>query len=175
MGNEVRTGNAVTGFFKRLRDKGERQKTRFLRSLFILSHLQFRSSGNPVTTVPRSDLMTRSLRKFYVPGLVLFFCCSAISAQEKTSVNVLSEKETRPLSFGIVVDNSASFRMSLDYVIRTAQAIAADMAPGDEAFLARFIGKDKIEITQDITANKDALIAAADDMYVEGGQTAIPE
>ena len=122
-----------------------------------------------------SQLFKKSLRKFYVPLLILLVCCQIILAQEKTSAGVAGEKETRPLSFAIVVDNSASFRMAMDYVITTTQAIAAEMGPGDEASLVRFIGKDKIEITQDLTANKNALIAAADDMYVEGGQTAVPE
>ena len=122
-----------------------------------------------------NEVMIRSLRILFIPAIMLLFCCPAVFAQEKTSVGVVREKETRPLSFAIVVDNSASFRMAMDYVITTTQAIAAEMGPGDEASLVRFIGKDKTEITQDLTANKAALISAADDMYVEGGQTAVPE
>jgi VWFA-related protein len=103
--------------------------------------------------------------------LLLAFLSTA--AQEKTSVTVL--EEAKPVSVGIVVDNSASFRAALDFVIDTTKVIARDIQPQDEASLVRFVGVDRIETVQDLTSDQNSLLLAADDMYCEGGQTAIPE
>ena len=43
----------------------------------------------------------------------------------------------------------------------------------DEGFLIRFVSSDKIETVQDITADKRRLLAGLEDLYVEGGQTAV--
>jgi hypothetical protein len=37
----------------------------------------------------------------------------------------------------------------------------------------RFVSKDKIEVVQDFTTNKNSLNNALDNLFVEGGQTAI--
>jgi hypothetical protein len=80
-----------------------------------------------------------------------------------------------PISAGIVVDNSGSFRLVLEFVIKTTQGVAKVVETNDEGFLVRFIDKDKIEILQELTGDKDLLLSATDDMYVEGGLTAISE
>jgi VWFA-related protein len=114
--------------------------------------------------------------KKYLCSLVLIFAfCLLASAQEPTPVPAPETVESRPISIGIVVDNSGSFRMVLEYVIKTAQSVSKVVESKDEAFLVRFISKDKIEVLQDFTNNKNSLISAADDMYVEGGLTAISE
>src|SRR5262249_52268586 len=61
------------------------------------------------------------------------------------------------------------------YVIDTTKTIAGNMSPGDEAFLLRFVSADKIMMVQDMTSDSGELAASADDMYCEGGRTAIPE
>lgn len=112
------------------------------------------------------------MKKLLVPALILLASLSA-AAQEKTSVVILPE--AKPISIGIVVDNSYSFRLALDFVIDTAKVVIGSVQPADEAALIRFISKDKIMTIQDFTNDKDALISTADDMYCEGGLTAIPE
>ncbi|HEX3086244.1 MAG TPA: VWA domain-containing protein, partial [Pyrinomonadaceae bacterium] len=44
---------------------------------------------------------------------------------------------------------------------------------GDETFLERFISSDKIETIQDFTDKKDFLMDGLDQLYIEGGQTAV--
>jgi Mg-chelatase subunit ChlD len=112
------------------------------------------------------------MKKLLVPALILLASLSA-AAQEKTSVVIVPE--AKPISIGIVVDNSYSFRLALDFVIDTAKVVIGSVQPIDEAALIRFISKDKIRTVQDFTNDKDALISTADDMYCEGGLTAIPE
>lgn len=82
-------------------------------------------------------------------------------------------REEVPISYGLAVDTSGSLRNQLLSVIDAAKTIINSNKSGDETFLVRFISSDKIETVQDFTANQDLLIDALDQLYVEGGQTAI--
>jgi Ca-activated chloride channel family protein len=79
----------------------------------------------------------------------------------------------RPLTYGLVVDNSGSVRADLSRVIGAAKVFVAGNAAEDETFVVRFVSSDNIEVLRDFTRDKAALSRALDDMYVEGGQTAI--
>ncbi len=82
-------------------------------------------------------------------------------------------REEVPIGYGLAVDNSGSLRSQLQSVIDAAKAIINSNKAGDETFLVRFISSDKIETLQDFTASPDLLMDALDNMYVEGGQTAV--
>ncbi|HEX7177884.1 MAG TPA: VWA domain-containing protein [Pyrinomonadaceae bacterium] len=83
--------------------------------------------------------------------------------------------ETRevPISYGVVVDNSGSLRGQINQVIDASKTILESNREGDETFIVRFVSSDEIKILQDWTANKQDLFDAVDDMFVEGGQTAV--
>jgi Ca-activated chloride channel homolog len=82
-------------------------------------------------------------------------------------------REEVPISYGLAIDTSQSLRSQIQAVIDAGKTIINSNKPGDETFLVRFISSDKIETMQDFTANKDLLMDGLDDLYVEGGQTAI--
>ena len=82
-------------------------------------------------------------------------------------------REEVPISYGLAVDTSASLRSQIQSVIDAAKTIINSNKAGDETFLVRFISSDKIETAQDFTANKELLMDALDNIYVEGGQTAV--
>jgi Ca-activated chloride channel family protein len=82
-------------------------------------------------------------------------------------------REEVPISYGLAIDTSGSLRSQLQAVIDAGKTIVNSNKPGDETFLVRFISSDKIETVQDFTASKDSLMDGLDDLYVEGGQTAI--
>ncbi|MFN2512750.1 MAG: VWA domain-containing protein [Pyrinomonadaceae bacterium] len=82
-------------------------------------------------------------------------------------------REEVPVSYGLAVDNSGSLRSQLQSVIDAGKTIINSNKPGDETFLVRFISSDKIETMQDFTANMELLLEALDNMYTEGGQTAV--
>lgn len=82
-------------------------------------------------------------------------------------------REEVPISYGLAVDTSASLRSQIQSVIDAAKTIINSNKTGDETFLVRFISSDKIETAQDFTANKELLMDALDNLYVEGGQTAV--
>ncbi|HKO43883.1 MAG TPA: VWA domain-containing protein [Pyrinomonadaceae bacterium] len=82
-------------------------------------------------------------------------------------------REEVPISYGMAVDTSQSLRSQIQAVIDAGKTIVNSNKPGDETFLVRFISSDKIETLQDFTPTKDLLIDALDNLYVEGGQTAV--
>jgi Ca-activated chloride channel family protein len=82
-------------------------------------------------------------------------------------------REEVPISYGLVVDNSGSLRNQINQVIEAGKTIVASNRPGDETFVVRFIASDEIKIMREFTADKQEVNDALDDMFVEGGQTAI--
>ena len=82
-------------------------------------------------------------------------------------------EEEVPVIYGLAVDTSGSLRSQLNQVIDAAKTIINSNKRGDETFLERFIDREKIENLQDFTPNKDLLLDAVDNLYVEGGQTAV--
>jgi Ca-activated chloride channel family protein len=81
--------------------------------------------------------------------------------------------EEVPITYGLVVDNSGSLRNQIGQVIEAGKTIIASNKPGDETFVVRFVSSDEIKIMQDFTADRQSLTDALEDMYVEGGQTAV--
>ncbi len=82
-------------------------------------------------------------------------------------------REEVPISYGLAVDTSASLRTQIQSVIDAAKTIINSNKKGDETFLVSFISSDKIETKQDFTDNKESLMDALENLYVEGGQTAV--
>jgi len=82
-------------------------------------------------------------------------------------------REDVPISYGLAVDTSASLRTQIQSVIDAGKTIINSNKPGDETFLVRFVSSDKIQTEQDFTSNKELLMDALDNLYVEGGQTAV--
>jgi Ca-activated chloride channel family protein len=92
--------------------------------------------------------------------------------------NVLQEiesfsKSEVPTNYALVVDNSGSMRSQLEKVIEASKIIINTNRPDDESMIVRFISRDKITIEQPFTSNKADLLETLDNLYIEGGQTAI--
>jgi Ca-activated chloride channel family protein len=87
-------------------------------------------------------------------------------------IDFFSKSEV-PTNYALVIDNSGSLRQQLDNVVEAGKILVNTNKPEDETMVIRFVGRDKIEIEQPFTANKSDLIDALDNLYVEGGQTAI--
>ncbi|HEX8920524.1 MAG TPA: VWA domain-containing protein [Pyrinomonadaceae bacterium] len=82
-------------------------------------------------------------------------------------------REELPVSYGIVVDASGSMRTLLDHILNAGKGVVASNKQGDEAFVMRFTDADSIQIEQGFTSNKLALEEALDNIFVEGGLTAV--
>lgn len=113
--------------------------------------------------------MTRSIAVLLLSVLALY---TQVPGQEKTEQAPVAG-ETRPVSYGLVVDNSGSFRLLLDRVISVASEVIEANETDDEAFLVTFVSTDKIVLRQEFTDSKSELHDAVQNMFIEGGQTAI--
>jgi VWFA-related protein len=117
--------------------------------------------------------------RFFAALLIVVpaICLSAVAQDAAAlSSDVRVEKKANvktSVSYGLVVDNSGSFRTLLDKVIAVASDIVEENQDNDEAFLVTFVDTPKIVLRQEFTYKKSELHDAAQNMYVEGGQTAI--
>jgi Ca-activated chloride channel family protein len=82
-------------------------------------------------------------------------------------------RDERPLTCGFVIDASGSVRRILPSLLGAAKTIVAGLRPADEAFVARFVGRDNMHFVLGVTSDREAVAAALNDIYVEGGQTAV--
>ena len=82
-------------------------------------------------------------------------------------------RDERPLTLGLVIDASGSVRRILNYLIDASKLAAEGLKPGDEAFVARFVGPEQFQIKEPMTTDVESIGDALDDIYVEGGQTAV--
>lgn len=82
-------------------------------------------------------------------------------------------REEVPISYGLVIDNSGSLRFQINQVIEAGKTIINSNKTGDETFLVRFVSNDKIETVQDFTSDQEQLMDALEQLYTEGGQTAV--
>ncbi len=78
-----------------------------------------------------------------------------------------------PMINALVIDNSRSLRSQLTKIIEAGKIIVGTNKEKDETAIVRFVSADKIEVVQDFTTGKPALENALDNLFVEGGQTAI--
>lgn len=78
-----------------------------------------------------------------------------------------------PLSYGIVVDNSGAYRRMLGRIIDTVIYIADEHTANDEAFLVTYVDVAKTVIRLDFSGDGAAIREAAEEMYIQGGRTAI--
>ena len=87
-------------------------------------------------------------------------------------IDFFSKSEV-PTNYALVIDNSGSLRQQLDKVVEAGKILVNTNRADDETMVIRFVGQDKIEIEQPFTPNKADLIDALDNLFIEGGQTAI--
>jgi len=88
------------------------------------------------------------------------------------SIEVFGTEEV-PISYGLALDTSLSLRNQLQSVIDAAKTIINSNKKDDETFIEKFISSDKINVEREFTSNKEDLIDAVDNLYLEPGQTAV--
>jgi Ca-activated chloride channel homolog len=87
-------------------------------------------------------------------------------------ITALSTTEV-PTINALVIDNSRSLRSQLGKIVEAGKIIVSSNRSKDQSAIVRFVSTDKIELVQDFTQNKNMLNNALDNLFVEGGQTAI--
>lgn len=110
-------------------------------------------------------------RLFLIAGMIALSVLG-VSAQNPQASSQAAPPSA-PLSIGIVVDNSGSYRLIFDRVVNATNSVIQDVRPGDEGFLVTFVSNSKIVLRQEMTGNKQELQDSAENMFIEGGATAI--
>jgi Ca-activated chloride channel family protein len=82
-------------------------------------------------------------------------------------------EEEVPVIYGLAIDTSGSVRPIFQQILDAAKIIINSNKRGDETFLERFISSDKIEIVTPFSSKKDDLLDGLENLYIEGGQTAV--
>lgn len=90
----------------------------------------------------------------------------------KQSIEFFSQSEV-PTNYALVIDNSGSLRTQIQQVIDASKILVGTNRKGDETSVIRFVSSEKIEIVQDFTENQTDLVDSLDNLYTEGGRTAI--
>lgn len=78
-----------------------------------------------------------------------------------------------PTVNALVIDNSRSLRAQLGKIIEAGKIIVGTNRAKDESAVIRFTSADNIEVVQDFTPSKTALDNALDNLFIEGGKTAV--
>ena len=110
------------------------------------------------------------MKQFVLLVLILISMC-AVSVAQPDAPRLPAVASSA--SYGLAIDNSGSFRLLLDRVISVSTDIIDQHRPADEAFLVTFVSTDKIVLRQELTDSKTDLHDAAENMFIQGGQTAI--
>jgi Ca-activated chloride channel family protein len=110
-------------------------------------------NNRPVNNLPQSDF------KVYEDGVL-------------QQIDFFSKSEV-PTNYSLVVDNSGSLRLQIEQIIEAGKYLVGTNRADDETAIIRFVSSGKIEVLQDFSKNKTDLNDALDNMYIEGGQTAI--
>jgi len=110
-------------------------------------------NNRPINNLPQTDF------KIYEDGAL-------------QAIDFFSKSEV-PTNYSLVIDNSGSLRQQIEQVIEAGKTLIGANRPDDETAIIRFVSSDKIEVLQDFSKSKTDLNDALDNMYIEGGQTAI--
>jgi Mg-chelatase subunit ChlD len=114
------------------------------------------------------------LRKFRIStSSILVTALTAAALFASISAQTVVPSAPKPVKYGIVVDSSGSMRMLLEDAVAMVKSIVDENQPGDQTFLVRFVSSDKIVLVAEMSTRKDEIKDAADQIYIEGGQTAI--
>ena len=110
------------------------------------------------------------LRRF---SLILSLIAATMSVSAQGAAGDSKTETSSAISYGFVIDNSGSFRKLLEDVIQFVEKVLDEQKPGDESFFVRFVDGEKIKLDQELTSNASDVRESVENMYVEGGQTAV--
>ncbi len=103
---------------------------------------------------------------------IIIFSSLLIAQKQNAGVKEIAA-DPAPVSYGIVVDNSGSYRSLLEKIIQLTEDLVEVNKAEDETFLVTFVSSEKIVLRQDFTVRKSDIHDAAENMFIEGGLTAI--
>ena len=114
-----------------------------------------------------------SLLRFSSILLIVTLLLNAAVPASAQDPKPATEPRTEGISYGFLIDNSGSFRKILEDVIQFVGKVLDEQKPDDESFFVRFVDTEKIKLDQDLTSDAAQVRDSAENMYIEGGKTAV--
>jgi len=148
----------------------------FLASLFVLLFFAFvypqkKSDKNPPKPVEvKMNLLVMDDKNVYVDVKQEEVKIFEDGVEQK--ITYFAKKEPA-LNIVLAMDNSGSLRENLKEMYYIGSVIAENLREKDEAMIVRFVSSDKIETLQEWTDDKAKLGRALENMFIEGGQSAV--
>jgi len=107
--------------------------------------------------------------------ILLAIVFGILSGLAQAQQSTQTDREPKPIIYGIVIDASKSIGSQFKEVIEAAKTIVNNNKPGDETFLVRFVDSGHIETLQDFRSDKTALLGALDKLFTDLGQSAVTD
>jgi len=82
-------------------------------------------------------------------------------------------EKNQPSNIIFVMDNTGSVRYQLEQIITIGKIIGGNLSGRDESLVIRFVGREHLDIVQLWTTDKSKLNEAMDNLFIEGGQSAL--
>lgn len=90
---------------------------------------------------------------------------------EQKTINVAAKDQGTNVV--LVMDNTGSVRDQLEQITAIGKIIGGNLGGKDESLVIRFVGREHLEIVQPWTNDISMLNDAMDNLFVEGGQSAL--
>lgn len=110
------------------------------------------------------------MRGYLINSAFLFLvmvCAVAVQAQEDEKASA------QTLKYGVVIDNSGTFRFALEKAVRLLAAVVREQNEGDEGFLLTYTDPEGIFLKVKFTSDIEELADSIENIYVEAGRTAV--
>lgn len=112
------------------------------------------------------------VQSVFIAAILLLLLVSSAFSQSETTV-VESNKGENIVRFGVVIDNSGAFRISLERGVRIVSAFLSTDRSASEGFLITFADTSKIRLQLDLTSDRQELIDTVENIYAESGNGAL--
>lgn len=101
---------------------------------------------------------------------IVFF---GYSAKAQSAQPVAESAPAVPVTVGLLIDNSGSYRSIFERVITSATSVINDLKADDRSFVITFVDGPKTAVRQELTDDKVELRDTVENMFIEGGKTAL--
>jgi VWFA-related protein len=105
-------------------------------------------------------------------SLLLAVCLTPIIVAQEAKPDAPAASSDA-VTLGILVDCSGTQRLQLENTLSAVKQLSETIGENDRAFVVRFVDAGKFSIVQEFTNNKSEINDSGDDLYIEGGMTAI--
>lgn len=116
-----------------------------------------------------ADLLSRICRVSF--ALILMALSLNAAFAQAADENVTSGKpEAGVVRYGIVLDNSGAFRLTLERAVKILADVVRKNAEGDQTFLMTFSDAGNIVVRQELTSNRAEMVDSVENVFAEVGR-----